>query len=75
MSEYSERLVRVETEVVALKEAFEEHKEQTRQEFASVNKKLDDLLALRNKGAGVLWFLGAAGVIIVELIHYFWSGR
>ena len=38
-----------------------------------MDEKLDDLLALRNKGAGVLWFLGPVGLVILELIHYFWS--
>ena len=51
----AERIGRVEVEVIALKESFNSHKGETTKAFADINTKLDDLLALRNKGAGVFW--------------------
>jgi hypothetical protein len=70
-----ERLARMEVEVSELKKSFEEHKADTKEEFASINKKLDDVLSLRNKGAGVFWVFslvfGSAGVAgFVQLLHY-----
>lgn len=69
-------MARVEVEVQALKREFQEHKEETAKNFEDVNKKLDKLLELRNKGAGVLWLLG--GILgssilgaIYEIAHIF----
>jgi hypothetical protein len=59
-----ERLVRVEEQVQELKDKVDK-----------MDKKLDDLLALRNKGAGVLWFIGGAGLILFQVIHYFLGGK
>lgn len=82
MTAYGERIARVEVEVQALKQSLEEHKAETarnflevKAQFASQNVKLDELLALRNKGAGVLWLLGgviSTGIIgvIVELMNW-----
>jgi hypothetical protein len=68
MTTQTERLVSVEVEVRELKKAFEEHKKHTNEEFDTVNKKLDDLLALRNKGAGVFWLVsGLLGTGIVGM--------
>lgn len=39
----------------------------------NIDRKLDDLISLRNKGAGVIWFLGPVGLLILEIVHYFWS--
>jgi hypothetical protein len=61
-----ERLARVEVEVSALRKDFEEHKSATADGFVEVNHKLDDLLALRNKGAGAFWIatsLIGAGIV------------
>lgn len=70
-----ERLTRMEVEVSELKKSFDEHKEETKENFKELNKKLDDVLALRNKGAGIFWFLslifGSAGV--VGLLNFFHS--
>jgi hypothetical protein len=66
VSAYSERIARVEVEVQELKEAFKAHKEETNTNFKEMNKKLDDLLALRNKGAGVFWLVSSlvgAGIL------------
>jgi hypothetical protein len=52
-----ERLTRMEVEVVALKESLDEHKRETKERFDEMSGKLDDLLALRNKGAGVFWLI------------------
>ena len=76
MSAYGERIAAMEVEVKALKREFQEHKEQTAENFQNVNKKLDDLLALRNKGAGVLWLVGGAGMtgiltILAQVFHWF----
>lgn len=64
MSVQGERLVRMEVEVTALKDSLEEHKQETNRRFDEIsrrqdeaNSKLDDLLALRNKGAGVFWLI------------------
>lgn len=70
-----ERLARMEVEVSELKKSFEEHKLDTKEEFSAINKKLDDVLALRNKGAGIFWFLsllfGSAGIAgFIQLLHY-----
>lgn len=82
MTAYGERIARVEVEVQGLKQSLEEHKAETARNFEEVkarfedaNKKLDELLALRNKGAGVLWLLGgviSTGIlgVIVELMNW-----
>lgn len=82
MSEYGERIARVEVEVRALKQSLEEHKAETARNFSEVksrfedaNTKLDQLLALRNKGAGVLWLISAVvttGLLgfIAEVAHW-----
>lgn len=64
MTSQGERLARMEVEVQALKESLDEHKEETNRRFDEVKhqqektiEKLDDLLALRNKGAGVFWLI------------------
>lgn len=70
-----ERLARMEVEVSELKKSFEEHKQDTKANFEDIGKKLDDVLALRNKGAGIFWFLslmfGSAGVLgLVNILHH-----
>lgn len=70
-----ERLARMEVEVSELKKSFEEHKKDTKENFEDIGKKLDDVLALRNKGAGIFWFLslmfGSAGVLgLVNILHH-----
>lgn len=57
MTTQVERLTRMEVEVQALKESFDEHKQETKEKFNEINDKLDDLLTLRNKGAGVFWLI------------------
>jgi hypothetical protein len=69
MTTQGERLVRVETEVKALKESFESHKDHTDRQFEELKEKLDDLLALRNKGVGVFWLAsGLLGTGIVGVL-------
>jgi hypothetical protein len=68
-----ERLTRVEVEVQALKESLEDYKIETNIKLEKMNDKLDALLVLRNKGAGVLWILSGLAVIVLELYHYVWS--
>lgn len=79
MSAYGERIARVEVEVSELRKAFDEHKEQTSKRFVEISGKLDDLLALRNKGAGVVWLVSGlvgTGIIsaILQVFHWF-GGR
>ena len=68
-----ERLTRMEVEVSELKKSFEEHKAETKENFDEVTKKLDALLALRNKGAGVFWVFSTifTGGVITALISFF----
>ena len=74
MTVQGERLVRVEVEVRELKKVFEEHKEHTNNELDNINNKLDDLLALRNKGAGVFWLVsGLLGSAVIGTIFQFIS--
>lgn len=78
MSAYGERIVRVEVELIELKKAFEEHKDQTARNFKSLSEKLDELLVIRHKGAGVLWLLGGAGmsgifIMITQALSWFRS--
>jgi ferritin-like metal-binding protein YciE len=76
MTSQAERLARMEVEVKALKDSFEEHKAETNRRLETLDEKLDQLLELRNKGAGVLWLLGgiiSTGVIggLWQLFHFF----
>lgn len=74
MTTQGERLVRVETEVKALKESFESHKKHTDEQFEELKDKLDELLALRNKGAGVFWLVSTlVGTGIIGLFFQFFS--
>jgi hypothetical protein len=75
MTAYGERIVRVEVELQDLRKAFDEHKDQTNEKFTEINTKLDSLLALRNKGAGIFWLMSSligAGIIggAVQLFHW-----
>jgi hypothetical protein len=82
MTAYGERIARMEVEVQELKREFQEHKVDTSKNFLEVkaqfeaqNKKLDELLALRNKGAGVLWLIGgmfSTGIITVLAQAFGW---
>lgn len=71
MTTQGERLVRVETEVKALKESFEKHKDHTDRQFEELKEKLDDLLALRNKGVGVFWL--ASGLLGTGIVGIFFQ--
>lgn len=84
ISVYGERIARMEVEVQELKEAFREHKEDMAKNFAEVkhqfteqNQKLAELLALRNKGAGVLWLIGgicSTGILTIFAQFFHWFG-
>lgn len=71
MTTSAERLVTVEVEVRELKKAFEEHKNETKEELSEVNRKLDDLLTLRNKGAGIFWLV--SGLFGAGIVGAFWQ--
>ena len=63
----AERTARVEVEVLALKESLDEHKKETEKQFSDIVTKLDSLLALRNKGAGVFWLISSLlGVAVIS---------
>jgi hypothetical protein len=68
-----ERLARMEVEVTELRKSLDEHKDQTKKNFDAITEKLDTLLALRNKGAGVFWVLSTVftGGVITGLISFF----
>lgn len=64
----------MEVEVRELKTAFEEHKKETKEDLSEVNRKLDDLLVLRNKGAGVFWLVSLLfGAGIVSFAAQVWQ--
>ena len=74
MTSQVERLARVEQQVRALTENFNDHKKDTDERFDKIDKKLDDLLALRNKGAGVFWLISSLiGTGIVGALYQFGS--
>lgn len=58
VSIYGERIARVEVEVAELKKSFDEFKDDTKEQFMSVNTKLDVLLKSHDKGSGIISFLG-----------------
>lgn len=67
-----ERIAALEVQFTNLVKAQEAHT----QEQHSMNKKLDDLLALRNKGVGAFWLatsLAGAGAIsiCIQILHWF----
>jgi hypothetical protein len=74
-----ERLVSVEVEVKSLRKDFEEHKTNTANDFREVKDKLDELIVIRNKGAGVLWLIGGAGIsglfVIINYISSLFGGK
>ena len=66
-TEYGERIARLEAEVSGLKGELE-----------NMNKKLDELLALRYKGAGAFWLASAllgTGIVgfLAQAFHWFRS--
>lgn len=63
----------MEVEVQELRKAFEEHKETTNKRFEEISGKLDELLTLRNKGAGVVWLVsGLMGTgVLATLLEIF----
>lgn len=78
MSAYGERIASMEVEVRELKKAFNDHKADTNKRFEEISDKLDALLALRNKGAGVVWLVSGlvgTGIIggVIQLFHFIWS--
>lgn len=70
----AERLATLESEVRQIIRSQAELK----REFKTIDEKLDDILALRNRGAGVFWFMSAlagtgviSGVIaLLEWVRY-----
>lgn len=73
MSAYGERIAAMEVEVKELKAELREHKDQTTESFKEINQKLDTLLSIRNKGAGIVWFLGGLtglASLIYNFLHW-----
>lgn len=70
---YGERLAGMEVEIREMKEALINHTKEDKEHFEAINTKLDALLALRNKGAGILWLLsgllGGLGAMF-EFFHW-----
>lgn len=69
-----ERLAKLETEVKQILAAQTEFKEN----WEEVNRKLDDLLSLRNKGIGAFWLasiLTGTGIIgVLASMFDWWKG-
>ena len=58
MTTQAERLARVEEQMKALTVVVERNQKDADERLEKIDKKLDDLLAIRNKGAGVIWLFG-----------------
>lgn len=58
MTSQAERLARVEEQVKALTDTVNRNQKEADERFNGIDEKLDALLALRNKGAGIIWLLG-----------------
>lgn len=71
MSEYGDRMVRVEEQVNELKDKVAKIDDK----IDALDKKLDSLIDLRNKGAGMLWLIsGLIGTgLIGAVIQFFHS--
>lgn len=61
MTTQGERIARVEVELQETRRAFDDFKRSTNSRLDSIDGKLDELLELRNKGAGM--FLVISGII------------
>lgn len=76
-SAYGERIASMEVEVKQLKEDFQEFKVETKETLTTMDDKLDRLIGLRNKGAGILWLLssllGSGGMIALFTILGRWK--
>lgn len=59
MSTVEERIAVLETKVSLLSAQVVSHAEETRNEYSSLSAKLDDILALKNKGMGAVWLASA----------------
>lgn len=76
MTNQSERLAIVETEVKSIKDELHEHKIETKHQFEIVNSKLDDLIQLKYKGMGAFWLAASIigsgiGGLLVSLMNLF----
>lgn len=58
MTTQVERLARVEERLQSLTDTVDRNQRDADERLEAIDKKLDDLLALRNKGAGIIWLLG-----------------
>lgn len=67
----AERIARLETEMVQLKVAHQEAEAERKAHWDEVNKKLDELLALRNKGVGAFWV--ASSLLGTGILGLFWE--
>lgn len=61
MSIYGERIATLEVEMREQRKSFDDFKHDTNVRLDSMDAKLDELLELRNKGAGI--FLVVSGII------------
>ncbi len=66
----NERITRLESEVSQLSEIQRNHSIETEK----INKKLDELLALKNKGVGVFWIISVLfGIGVTQFMDMFSS--
>ena len=66
-----ERLARLETEVAHILKNQKEYEEDYAKSWAAVNGKLDEILALRNKGIGAFWV--ASSLIGTGIVSFVWQ--
>lgn len=70
-----ERLTTVEAGVREVKEEMEEMKARQMTFYEDTTKKLDELIALRNKGAGIFWLINAIFTTgLVGALITWWRG-
>lgn len=78
-SQQGERIARVEVELHETRKAFDDFKRSTNERLDRIDGKLDELLELRNKGAGMFLVVSAiigTGVmgLVYTLIQWFRNG-
>lgn len=72
MNTVEERVAVLEAKVDLLSVQVSAHAEETRGEYRTLESKLDDLLALKNKGMGAIWLASALiGSGLIGLVSMF----
>ena len=75
MNTVEERIAVLEAKVELLSVQVSTHAEETRTEYKTLESKLDDILALKNKGMGAIWLASAlfgSGLIGLATVFVNW---